>query len=77
MGRDGKKITVDGGGGGGGGRKKFATFCLQPLLHKFLTTKQQLKKHISKRHSKQAKTGEVERNYKMFANPVLTNPGRF
>ena len=24
-----------------------------------------------------AKTGEVERNYKMFANPVFINPGSF
>ena len=31
---------------------------------------------MSKQHSKQAKTGEVERNYKMFANPVFINPGR-
>ena len=25
----------------------------------------------------QTKTGEVERNYKMFANLVLINPGRY
>ena len=31
---------------------------------------------ISKHHSKQAKTGGVERNYKMFTNPVFINPGR-
>ena len=31
---------------------------------------------MSKQHSKQAKTGEVERNYKVFANPVFINPGR-
>ena len=28
---------------------------------------------MSKQHSKQAKTREVERNYKMFANPVFIN----
>ena len=32
---------------------------------------------ISKQQSKQAQTSEVERNYKMFANPVFINPGRF
>ena len=31
---------------------------------------------MNKQHSKQAKTGEVERNYKVFANPVFINPGR-
>ena len=35
-------------GGGGGGRKKFAKFCLQPLLHKFLTTKRTKKKTYAK-----------------------------
>ena len=29
----------EGAGGRGGGRKKFAKFCLQPHLHKALTTK--------------------------------------
>ena len=32
--------------------------------------------NIKKQHSKQAKTGEVEIFYKMFANPVFINPGR-
>ena len=32
---------------------------------------------IRKQQSKQAKTGEVEINYKMFANPVFINPDRF
>ena len=31
---------------------------------------------MNKQHSKQAKTGEVERNYEVFANPVFINPGR-
>ena len=31
---------------------------------------------IKKQDSKQANTGEVEINYKMFANPVFINPGR-
>ena len=31
---------------------------------------------IKQQHSKQAKTGEVERNYKLFAYPVFINPGR-
>ena len=68
------------GGGGRGARRKFAKFCLQPLLHKSLTTKEPKKKQkndISKQHSKKAKTGEVERNYKMFANPVFINPVRY
>ena len=47
------------------------------IPHKSLTAKQP-KKDISKQHGKQAKTGEVERNYKMhmFADPVFTNPSR-
>ena len=32
--------------------------------------------NIKKQHSKQAKTEEVEINYKMFANPVFINPDR-
>ena len=40
-------------------------------------TKQQKKNDISKQHSKQAKTVEVERNYKMFANPDFINPGKY
>ena len=32
------------GGRGGGGRKKFPKFCLQPHLHKALTTKRIKKK---------------------------------
>ena len=69
-----------GGGGDRGARRKFAKFCTQPLLHKSLTTKQPKKKQkndISKQLSKQSKTGEVERNYKMFANPVFINPGSY
>ena len=58
-------------------RKKFAKFCLQPLLHKSLTPKQQSKNDISKKQSQKAETGEVERNYKMFVNPVVINPGRY
>ena len=65
------------GEGGGWGRQKFAKFCLQPLLHKSLTTKQPRKNDISKKQSKKAETGEVERNYNMFANPVVINPGRY
>ena len=42
--------------------------------HKTTTTK---KKHLSKQHSKQGETWEVERNYKMFANPVFINPWRY
>ena len=34
------------------------------------------KNDISKQLNKQAKSGEVERNYKIFANPVFINPGR-
>ena len=42
--------------------------------HNHETTPQ--KCHISKQHSKQAKRGrEVERNYKIPANPVFINPG--
>ena len=32
---------------------------------------------ISKQHGIQAKTKEVEINYKMFANPVFINPGKY
>ena len=32
---------------------------------------------INKQHGIQAKTKEVEINYKMFANPVYINPGRY
>ena len=39
---------------GAGGRKKFAKFCLQPHLHKALTTKRTKKNDISKQLSKQA-----------------------
>ena len=63
-----------GGGGGEGVRKKFP---LQSLLYKSLTTKQPNKKDISKQHSKQAKKGEIERSYKMFANSVFRNSGRY
>ena len=35
------------------------------------------KKDISKQHSKPANTGEVETSYKMFANPVFINLGRY
>ena len=35
-----------GGGRGEGVRKKFARFCLQPLLQKSLTTKQQQKREV-------------------------------
>ena len=55
----------------------FPKFCVQPNLHKSLTTKQPKKRcDIRKHHSKQAKTGGVERisNYKMFTNPVFINP---
>ena len=40
-------------------------------------TRKQPKNDISKQLSKQAKTGEVERNYKMFANPVFITPGGY
>ena len=48
-----KKKKTEGGSkevgrGGGGGRKKFTKFCLQPLLHKFLTTKRTKKKTYAK-----------------------------
>ena len=43
--------------GGGGVWKKCTKFCLQPVLHKLLATKQAEKKNISKQYSKQAKTG--------------------
>ena len=32
---------------------------------------------ISKQDGEQAKTGKIERNYKMFANPVFINPDRY
>ena len=47
-----------------------------PLLHKSLTTNNQ-KKKTNKQTSKQQVElrQEVERNYKMLANPVFINPG--
>ena len=57
-----------------GVRKKFP---LQLLVYKSLTTKQPNKKDISKQHSKQAKKGKIGRSYKMFANTVFRNPGRY
>ena len=52
----------EGGREGGGGRRN----------------NQKKRCDIRKHHSKQAKTGGVERisNYKMFSNPVFINPGR-
>ena len=49
-----------------------ATFTQIPN-HK---TSKKEKKNITKQYSKQAKTGEVERIYKMFANLVFINSGR-
>ena len=47
-------------------------------LCKYTPYTQNNQKHdLSKQQSKQAKTGEVELNYKMFADPVFINPGRF
>ena len=47
------------------------------LLHKSLPVKRAKKRcDIKQQHSKQAKTGEVERNYKIFAYPVFINLGR-
>ena len=69
--REGKRW---GWGRGEGVRKKFP---LQSLLYKSLTTKQPNKKDISKQHSKQVKKGEIERSYKMFANSVFRNSGRY
>ena len=60
-----------------------ALFCLSTGNTFFSTCvniiyAQNNQKHdLSKQQSKQAKTGEVELNYKMFGNPVFINPGRF
>ena len=67
-----------GGGEGGGGRKssnlQILSSATSTQTHNHETTPQ--KCHISKQHSKQAKRGrEVERNYKIPANPVFINPG--
>ena len=66
------------GGGGGGVRKssnlQILSSATSTQTHNHETTPQ--KCHISKQHSKQAKRGrEVERNYKIPANPVFINPG--
>ena len=50
-----------------------ATFTQIP---NYKTTKKE-KNDISKQYSKQGKTGEDERNYRMFDNPVFVNPGRY
>ena len=67
-------------GGGGGGvernlRNSVYSHFDSAQIPNNITTK---KKDTSKQHSKQAKTGELERNYKMhmFADPVFINPSR-
>ena len=55
-------------------REISSTVATSTQIPNHKTTKK--KSDISKQHSKQAKTWEVERNYKMFANPVVINPGR-
>ena len=47
----------------------FAIFCPQSFLHKSLNNPQKVQ-HKKTTQNKQAKTEELERNYKMFANPV-------
>ena len=60
----------------GGSRQKFAKFCLQPLLHKSLTTKRTNKRHKQTTQQRSYQTEEVKRNYKMFANPIFITPAR-
>ena len=48
--------------GGGQKEREFAKFCLQLCNQEKMGRKQ--------RTDKQAETGEVERNYRMSANPV-------
>ena len=55
---------IGGGGGGGGPSALLAPPARTPM-------------DLSKQHSKQDKTGEVERNYKMFADPIFINPLRY
>ena len=79
--RDGKTLSEEGGSEGrGGGRKDDANsrnFIYTSIHKKTPNHKTTKKKHIRKQHSKQAKTGEVERNYKKFANMVFINSSGF
>ena len=69
---DGSKLRCVSAGVENGGIVFFFNLC------KFSPYTQNNQKHdLSKQQRKQAKTGEVELNYKMFANPVFINPGRF
>ena len=75
MGRDEKKVQKREGGRGGWVEIRENLSTATPTkIPNHKTTK---KNDISKAHSKQAKTAEVERNYKMFSNPVFINPGRY
>ena len=72
MGRDEKRSKREGGRLDRNSRNSVLShFCKNPNHE---TTKKSY--DIKKQDSKQAKTGEVEINYKMFANPVFINPGR-
>ena len=61
-------------GGGGGGKIVILATSTSTQIPKHKTSK---KNDISKQHSKQAIRREVEKNYKMFANPVFITPGRY
>ena len=66
------------GGRGGGGieRTRIREIPSTATSTQIPNHKSTKKNDISKQHSEQAKTGEVERNYKMLANPVFINPSR-
>ena len=74
MGRD-KKNGREGGRGGGEGRGKIVILSTSTSTQ-IPNTKQAKKNYIWKQHSKQDIRQEVEKNYKMFADPVFITPGR-
>ena len=74
MGREKKSA----GGEGVGGKIVILSTSTSTQIPSHKRSKQK-KNDISKQHSKHMssyKTGEVAKNYKMFANPVFITPGR-
>ena len=65
------------GGKGGGGWKEISEILSTATSTQSPTHKANKKSDMSKHLSKHLAIGEVERNYRMSANPVFIAPGRF
>ena len=65
------------GGKGGGGWKEISEILFTATSTQSPTHKANKKSDMSKHLSKHLAIGEVERNYRMSANPVFIAPGRF